>query len=220
MFRVEAASATIVDNIVTWSGPTTLGIGVVYRHDIALSSDGTKAVYVSAFGLGFDQPSNFAATATIVNNVATWSPPQEILGPYVASVRLALSSDGSTAMIMWDQHDCKQCPGNMLAATAIITDNLAIWSPPIYLAASTGDYDFGMASDGTKAVAIWKCYNNIYICSATAQVVNNMATWGSPEPFVSGHVVLLELSDDATKAIAMFIPYNSFNLQATTGSFS
>ena len=125
---------------------------------IGVSSDGTKAV---AVWTRFDGSRNIiqASTATIANNVATWSASVNLSasGQVVDAPQIGVSSDGTKAVAVWRLFDGSNYV--VQASTATIANNVATWSASVDLSAigqTAGAPQIGVSSDGTKAVAVWR----------------------------------------------------------------
>ena len=178
----QAATATIINNVATWSTPGDLSAtgGTANAPQIGVSSDGTKAVAVWQRSNGVNYIAQ-AATATIANNVATWSTPEDLLatGRSANAPQIGVSSDGTKAVAVWFLSN--GAVDIVQAATATISNNVATWSTPGDLSATGGSANapqIGVSSDGAKVVAGWSRYNgaNYIIQAATATIANNVAT--------------------------------------------
>ena len=218
---VQAATATIINNVATWSTPGDLSATGGYAQSpvIGVSSDGTKAVAVWFRSNGANYIVQ-AATATIANNAASWSSPEDLsaTGQDAVGPQIGVSSDGTKAVAVW--YRSNGANNIVQAATATIINNVATWSTPGDLSATGGTANapqIGVSSDGTKAVAVWYRNNpaNDIVQAATATIANNVATWTSPSDLSAAgrnaNAPQVGVSSDGTKAVAVWYRNNGVN---------
>lgn len=236
---VQAATASISANSATWSSATDLSTDNSAYTELAISDDGTKAIAVwSEFNgsTGFDVRSK---TATISSNTATWSSVSTLSDGVreAYSPEVALSADGSSAIAIWRYHDGTGSfhTYTTQSATASISSNTATWSAATSLNSAGNNTEFphgrvALSADGTRAIAIWRRSDgsNFLAQSKTATISANTATWSATTDISStgadAYETRVELSDDGTKAIALWLraedDESAMNLQTRTATIS
>lgn len=180
-FIIQTASATINENVASWSSVTDLSAigGDAAVPKIALSADGTKA---TAVWIRHDGSYNIvqAASATISGSVASWSSVSDLStsGSDSTNPQIALSSDGTKATAIWKRGQIIQ------AASASINGSSASWSSATDISLPGEDAlrpKIAISSNGTKAIAVWYRFDmgQGVIQSAVASISGNTATWSS-----------------------------------------
>jgi IPTL-CTERM motif len=152
---------------------------------------------------------------------ASWSSPSFNLstsGRDAEKPQIALSSDGTRAMAIWDRQDGVRI---VQASSATIVSNLATWSTPISLSVSGFDAQFpkvSLSSDGLRATAVWSRFDGLtpVIQASSATIAGNTATWASPINLsLAGQTAQfpqISLSSDGTKATAVWERFNGSNV--------
>lgn len=212
---IQTASAVITQNTATWGPVTTLsapGQSSV-GPDIALSSDGTKVIAVWQRSNGTVAVSQ-AACATISGSTATWGAVQDVSDPAGNAFlpQLAMSTDGSMAIVGWHRDDGVARVATVRAAT--ISNRMATWGVATELStntASSSNLRLAMSADGTRVTAMW-CFAQgpsiLQTASGTIPSGDNTVTWGSvtdlPSSGVLGDQYSFALSADGTRATVIF----------------
>ena len=209
----QVATATISGSTATWSATgdlTTSGNGS--SHQIAISSDGTKATAVWTDNAG--NVLIHTASATLTGNAATWSTPATISasGQNASGPQLGLSSDGTLATALWQRSNGTHMIIQAISAT--ISGNTATWDSITDVSAtgqSAYEPQFKLTPDGARATAVWRRSNgtNTMIESASATLSGSTATWGSVSTISAtgkdnsnGNIAL---SSDGSKASVIWV---------------
>jgi hypothetical protein len=173
---VRARTAAISGTSADWgSGPDVLS-GVLGGHapHVAISRDGTTAVAVwpaASSDNGIDNGITQSRAASINAGSATWSDLKDLSTPIeLTSVGsdVALSADGTTAVVVWSF-------GSVQSRRANLTAGTAIWKRTQTVSAKGVGPLVGFSRDGTTAVSVWNRYDGTkalktYLQSATAHV--------------------------------------------------
>lgn len=134
----------------------------------------------------------------------TWTTPTDLTSSgYAGYPDFALSSDGTTAIAMWD------VDSKIQVATASISGETATWSTPTSLESADVSSEFSVAisADGKHAIAAWGNYTSgDALKVAVATITNGVATWGSSTTLdaTTAEVDVL-MSADGSKATAVWI---------------
>lgn len=227
-YSVQAATATIVGGVITWSEATTFesstGLDTVGLPKVALSADGTKAtaIWTILTMVGSNEYRHVkSASATIVDNLATWSSITDItpsLNGDAHGPDVALSADGTVAIAVWSE--MWDGDSRFQTASATIDGATATWSTATELTpfapAPGGNFPFpkvAISADGTRATALWHdiISGNNVVRSASASINVGVVTWsGVVDVSQPGGVMgptgapQLGLSDDGSTAIAIW----------------
>ncbi len=159
----RTASATVFAGIATWGQPQTISAAASADPQIALSADGKHAMAVWE-EQGALSSRILTRSATVAGTSSSWGAatplsPGEFFGEDAASPQVALSADGTRAVVVWDR---KQLVGNRRVDMnwATVSGSTATWSGGTQLTSGdTGDAQdpqVGMSSDGTRFSAAWR----------------------------------------------------------------
>jgi hypothetical protein len=174
---IQAASATIAENLATWAQITVANeADVGYTElDLSLSADGTEAIAVWTRSLSAVWTSAVqSSSATIIGAAGTWSTPVTISTEGNGfQPKVAMSANGTAATAVW----ALSYSGSTLmqSATAAISSSGTTWSPiPTTHSAADADVfhpSVVMSSDATTALAVWSVFmpDDVFLQSATAQ---------------------------------------------------
>ncbi len=213
-FITQSRSATILGNAANWGSVTDLSESghYSYTYRIALSSDGTMATALWSLDNGSNRIIQ-TKSATITNNAADWGSTTSLSAPGNDATysNVALSSDGKTAIAIWERSNGTNTI--IQSASASIATNLASWSSVQDL---TSDYDSEissvvLSSDGTKAFAIWDAnISSDYISqSVIADLSEGSANWGSISNIsasgVQSYSPAISLSSAGNAAVAVWL---------------
>lgn len=170
---VQTASAIISGNSASWSTPTDLSVSGAYRAQVAVSSDGTRAIVVWD-----ENPFIKCRLATISGNSASWGA-SFTLSSVGTNGQVALSSDGTRATAVW-----LETTGTK-SRSATIIGNSAVWGVTNTLSnsgQSAQGPQVSLSKDGSKATAVWIGIDagSTFIQASSATIVGDLATWASP----------------------------------------
>lgn len=227
---VQTASAVISGNVATWGTVTTLSApgqsGL--STQIALSSDGTKALAAWERSNGSVLVCQ-AACATISGNTATWGTVQDVsdTGADAYSPQVAMSSDGSMAIMGWENTATSNNVATVCAAT--ISGTTATWGTAAALSVDSvrcNNVRLAMSADGTKLTAMWAIAQGVtpflQTVSGTIPANTNTVTWGSVTDLtghpVSGYGYSFALSADGSRATAVWTNGDSSSLYVESKS--
>lgn len=182
---VMSNSAAIAGNTATWGTAIDLSAtgNDAKNPDLALSSDGTKAIVIWARFNGSNSIAQ-SINATIAGNLAAWGTVADVssLGQDTYDSEVALSADGTIATAIWGL-PVLGVP-QVKNRTAIITGNTAAWGPvadvsTTPLQSAAGATNISLSADGTKAAAIWYGHNgsNFVVQGCNATISGDTATW-------------------------------------------
>lgn len=224
-WNVQAATATIVGGVITWSEATTFesttGDMPVGLPQVALSADGTRATVIWTI-VGSAEPRHVkSASATIVDNLATWSSITNITPSSnfdAANPDVALSADGTVAIAVWSEAWGSQEESRFQTASATIDGATATWSTATELTPFAPGDNFrdpkvAISADGTRATALWLdiISGNNVVRSASASINAGVVTWSAIVDVSQPGGVMgptgapqLGLSDDGSIAIAIW----------------
>jgi len=210
-YYIQSKSASISDNITSWGDlttPVTAPSSALVDPLIALSDDGTKTTLVWRYHDGKNWLIR-SISAILAGDVATWGTETDLslAGVDAANHRIALSSDGTIVMVIWDSNETIQ------SITATLDGNTPTWNSVTDLT-PTGERgwhpDVSLSPDGTKAAAVWYHWNgsNQIIQSASATLVGNVTTWGAVTDLIdngkNSYNPQISLSADGSKATAVW----------------
>jgi hypothetical protein len=233
---VQARSATIDGNTVTWGEVTTdlsaVG-GNALAAQVVLSADGTKATAVWYRYVGFSDFIVQASSATISGNTATWGAVTDLstVSQVANRPQVALSADGTKATAVWERLD-----GTFIvqARSATISGNTAAWGAVTTNLSAAGGNAFAaqvaLSADGTKATAVWDRIvdgGNFIVQARSATISENIASWGADTTDLSdsnqsAQGAQVALSTDGTRATAVWSRVNGFKaiVQARSATIS
>lgn len=217
---IQSSSAIISGNTASWSSVVDLSASGQNANDpqIALSSDGTKAVAVWSRSNGSEYVIQFAL-AGIIGNIASWGAVTDLTaaGLNAISPRIAISSDGTKTTAMW----CRSNGSGYVtqATSATIANDTVVWDKRISnlstAQGTTGFPDLALSADGTGATAVWRrmTSNNHVVEAASAQISGNSATWGEATDLSgsgwSAYDPDVAISSAGTQAIAVWRRFTS-----------
>ena len=105
---IQTATATVSSNVATWSTPANLSAagGDALNPQIVSSSDGTRIAAIWRRSNG-SNPIAQAATAVVVDGIATWSSTTDLsaAGQDASGPAITSSSDGSLLAAAWDRNN-------------------------------------------------------------------------------------------------------------------
>lgn len=175
LVTVPTADAAVSES---WSDISTLSSPESGPADIAVSQDGARA---TAVWTRWDGSAGVveSASAVVVAGVATWGPVGEVSDPgtAVGNPSVALSDDGSTAVVVWQDNSGL---GVVRAAVGSVESVSASWGTPGDVNAAGGAAVdaplITLSDDGSLATAVWQGANRTE--SASASVAGTTAVWG------------------------------------------
>lgn len=214
--RGAATWATVQEVSPEAAGTSAAGV------QVALSADGGTAIAVwgtNDFGTP-GGPIVQARTAGIRDGVAHWGSGPTTLSGAVDSYgpRVAISSQGATAVVVWTAISPNEL-GNAQSRAAAIQAGSATWShltdlsAPTRLTQSPGS-DVALSADGSRAVAVWSISS---VRSRTATLVAGSPTWRKPTQLVSaeGGAPMVGMSGNGRAALSLWNRFDGTGRLAT-----
>jgi hypothetical protein len=158
---------------------------------IAISGDGTRATAVWREASSSGKLALKSSSATISGGVATWGPVSALsaAGTNVNDSMVQISLDGTEAVAVWVAEDPTLKVSVVESSPATIAGNVASWGGVTRLSNGSGPVEhprLSLASDGTRAYAVWEQYpptSSRSTCRAvvgrSAGISASAASWGS-----------------------------------------
>lgn len=215
---IEAKSATITGTSASWgtlSTPSAAASQQAKNPQVATSADGTMATAVWIRNDGSKDIVR-TASATISGSSASWSTETDLSagGQNAAFPDIATSADGTMVTAVWTRFINDTLPV-VQSASATISGNSASWGSTTDLVAVVGQASsspqVALAADGSLATVVWLQGTppaSRVVCSASATVSGNTATWGSFSSLSDAANDSLDaqvnLSADGTRATAVW----------------
>ena len=221
--NVQSRTARIRRGAATWTTAQDVSPATgFWSHgvQVALSAHGgtAMAVWVET-DLGFHNNGIRARTATISGGAAAWaSGPKALSGVDSYAPHVAISSQGTTAVVVWTKVSSSGT-GNAQSRAASIGPSSVTWSSKKALSAPTeltsiAASDVALSANGTMAVAVWSIGS---VLSRTASLTAGVPTWRKPTQLVSakGGGPLVGLSRDGTTAVSVWNRFDGTGRLAT-----
>jgi len=230
-YFVAAIPGTISGNTATWGvvKPVSPELEEVPSYpEIAISSDGTKAMVVwSNNGIIQSRAGEMAGAG-----YSEWSPVTNVLseaGRIASSPRIANSSDGTKATVVWYRLDGSDY---RVQAIPLTRSGWAVYQGAVKDLSAPGQDAYypqiALSSDGTKATAVWYRYNGFdwIVQSASTTISGLTATWGTVKelsaPGGDAYYPQIALSSDGTQAAAVWRRFDGskFIVQSASATIS
>lgn len=187
----------------TWLTPTDLSPSGqnADNQQIITSFDGLNTIVIYTVN-------NSIQATTSSDGGVTWSQPHTLYASgRTSSLQIAMSSDGSHALVIWQNFD-----GTDSTVMAMATsDGGVTWNEPVSISPD-GQYadqaQVALSSNGLQAAVIWENYDSTYCVIQSVQSTDGGASWSSPSTISptdqNSKNPQLAMSDDGSKTIIVW----------------
>lgn len=198
------------------------------RPDFAMSADGSRmlavwdesgSVRAKMASVSINGSMSWTATLTLGGTAYTYP----VTYPLAYSPQVALSADGTTAIVSWLRQEGENSY-SFVAKTAALTSNSITWGATTVLSATKsinpGWSRVAISANGSMATAVWNFDWN-ELATRSAAVTGTSASWGETSVLATnGGTPELTLSSTGTTAVAVWTTSNPNVVHSSTASIS